>query len=83
LPAGLNRRACWLYLAGPKPRALCSYRFSLLACVASRCFVRLRILLARLDICPPLVGIANTGLKPLPYAIGGGIVTRLAFLCLG
>jgi hypothetical protein len=36
-----------------------SYRRSLLACVASRCFVRLRILLERLDICPPSVGVAT------------------------
>ena len=30
------------------------YRLSRLACVASRCFVRLRILLLCLDIYPPL-----------------------------
>jgi hypothetical protein len=35
-----------------------SYRLSLLAWLASRCFVRLRILLVRLDICPPLVSYA-------------------------
>jgi hypothetical protein len=31
------------------------YRLSRLAWLASRCFMRLRILLLRLDICPPSV----------------------------
>jgi hypothetical protein len=38
------------------------YRLSRLACAASRCFVRLRILLLRLDICPPLVAPQILGL---------------------
>jgi hypothetical protein len=37
------------------------YRFSLLAWLASRCFVRLRILLLRLDICPPSVSPQTLG----------------------
>jgi hypothetical protein len=39
-----------------------SYRLSRLAWLASRCFVRLRILLLRLDICPPLVAPQTLGL---------------------
>jgi hypothetical protein len=38
------------------------YRLSRLAWLASRCFMRLRILLLRLDICPPSVAPQTLGL---------------------
>jgi hypothetical protein len=46
--------------AGPKQDASAAgivenYRLNRLAWLATRCFVRLRILLLRLDICPPSV----------------------------
>ena len=52
--------------AGPKQDASAaelwiSYRLSRRAWLASRCFVRLRILLMRLDICPPFSCVANIG----------------------
>jgi len=48
------------------PRLWISYRLSRRAWLASRCFVRLRILLVRLDICPPSVALAVN-----PTASGG------------
>src|SRR5215472_8245709 len=70
------------------PRLWTGYRLSRRAWLASRCFVRLRILLVRLDICPPFSCVANIGavhaLNPTASA-GGNMspaeLTRVWVLC--